>query len=114
MKQIISIGMMLFVLVTTAGASWAIQPPPLLKVRMKVEGASRQSPIRKIQSALLSIPGVVRADMEIKRKWLFFKNYDTLHYLVEFRHGTLNSETLINAVEWASEPRHFYKVKFIE
>ncbi len=87
----------------------------LQKVILKIEGVQNPSSVEKVHKALLSVPGVKKAEVRgIKRRWLFFKNYDNLHIAVEFEQGALTSENLVNAVEWVSDQNNIYKVKFIE
>ena len=70
--------------------------------------------IKKLELALLSVPGVKTVEFRIKETWFFFKDYRDVHAIVEFELGTLTSETLIRAAESASDAKHIYKVKFIE
>jgi len=102
-----------FTLFTTVVIPQA-EPPPLLHVRLKIEGVQKKHSIRKIHEALLSVPGVKKANLKIPKRWFFFNDYDNVNAVVEFEHGTLTSETLIHAVEQASEPHNIYKVKFVE
>jgi len=104
--------LILFMAFAPAGLSMG-QPPPLLHVQLKIEGMQKKS-MPKIHKALLSVPGVKKADFTVPKRWLFFKDYNNVSTIVEFEHGTLTSETLIHAVEWMSEPKNIYKVKFVE
>ncbi|MEK7286467.1 MAG: hypothetical protein AAB035_04125 [Nitrospirota bacterium] len=112
---------------------------PLQKVRMKVEGLhegphthffkkllsvplsfvpvtefSETPPYEKIESALLSVPGVKSVDLQVLKKWLFFKDWKKTYLIVEIEQGSVTSETLILAVESASDQKHLYKAKFVE
>ncbi|MEK7703069.1 MAG: hypothetical protein AAB317_03815 [Nitrospirota bacterium] len=113
---------------------------PLQKVRMKIEGLHvgphsdslfkrlfsgfltqdpvpefhETRPFEKIESALLSIQGVKKVEFEILKKWLLFKDWKRTYVIVEFEQGALTSETLILAVESASDAKHVYKAKFVE
>ena len=75
---------------------------------------SRTSAFQRVESALLSVPGVKTVEIRIKKKWFFFKDYNHVYAIVEFELGTLTSETLVMAVESASDAKNIYKVKFIE
>ncbi len=90
------------------------QTPPLQKVLLKIEGVHKKSSVKKIHAALLSVPGVKKAEFRIEKKWIFFNDYEKMVVVVEFEHGMLNSETLINVVEGISDRKNIYKVKFIE
>ena len=87
---------------------------PLQKVQLEIEGIHKKSSLRKVELALLSLPGVKTVEFRVKKKWFFFKNYNEIDTIVEFELGTLTSETLIRAVESASDAKHIYKVKFVE
>lgn len=113
-----------------------VEAAPLQKVRMKVEGLREEkpsffskvrsffsfslkefrekTPLERVQSGLLSVPGVKKVEMKIPKKWFFFKDHDQTYLVVEFEQGTLTSETLILAVESASDQSHVYKAKFLE
>jgi hypothetical protein len=58
--------------------------------------------------------GVKSVDMSFQKILFFFKYYNDVHAIVEFEQGTLTSETLILAVESASDQKHVYKAKFLE
>jgi len=112
MRQVVFF-LILFTGLVQVGLSLA-EPPPLLHARLKIEGVHKKSSARKIHEALLSVPGVKKADVKIPRKWLIFRDYNNVNAIVEFEQGSLTSETLIRAVEQISEPLNIYKVKFIE
>jgi copper chaperone CopZ len=112
MKRVISF-LVLFTLFSPVVLSQA-EPPPLLHVRLKIEGVQKKRSIASIHQALLSVPGVKKADLNVPKRWFFFNDYDNVYALVEFEHGTLTSETLIRAVERISGPKNIYKVKFVE
>ncbi|MBI3357977.1 MAG: hypothetical protein HY037_00020 [Nitrospirae bacterium] len=113
--------------------------PPLQKVQLKIEGIHKNSLFQKvgsffcgftvstdcgeqdiplmlqrIETHLLSVPGVKTVEIRIKKKWFFFKDYNKVYAIVEFELGTLTSETLVLAAESASDAKHIYKVKFVE
>jgi hypothetical protein len=86
---------------------------PLQKVQLKIEGLNKKALLRKVELALLSVPGVKTVEFRIKKRF-FFKNYNEIQTFVEFELGTLTSETLIIAAESASDQKNIYKVKFVE
>jgi len=95
---------------------WVIEWP----IKWTVEGIvgelddENKSLIKKMESALLSVPGVKTVEFRVKKKWFFRNDYSEISAIVEFELGTITSETLILAVESASDQKHIYKVKFIE
>ncbi len=113
MKPILLPIIALFLFIETAGL--ALTPAhPLQKVFVKVEGVQKRASIKKIRLALFSIPGVTKVEFKIEKKWVFFNDYERMHVVVEFEHGTLTSETIIHAIEGISDQKSIYKVKFIE
>jgi hypothetical protein len=123
----------LFLMMPIVGAT-VVEAAPLQKVQMKVEGLRDEKPsffsriadffslkdfrektsFEKVQSGLLSVPGVKKVEMKTPKKWLLFKDHQRTYLVVEFEQGTLTSETLILAVESASDQKHVYKAKFLE
>lgn len=126
----------LFIQMTHVDSAYAA---PLQKVRLKIEGIHEKSlpqkigsffcgftsatdcesqdiplMLQRIKTALVSVPSVKTAEISVKKKWFFFKNYKEVYAVVEFELGTLTSETLVMAVESASNANNIYKVKFIE
>ncbi len=126
----------LFIQMTSVEKAYAA---PLQKVRLKIEGIHKKTllqetgaffcgfttatdcesqdiplMLQKIKTALVSIPSVKTVEISFKKKWFFFKDYNHVYAVVEFELGKLTSETLILAVESASDAKNIYKVKFIE
>ena len=84
------------------------------RVTLKIDGVDCGACVKDIRSALMKTPGVTKAEMKVKPKWLFLKDYSDTKVVVEFEQGKTTNEQLIKAVEGASNAQFTYKATLIE
>jgi hypothetical protein len=131
MKSALLVLTVLFVLVGLQSPTPVFaQSPPIQKVRVKIEGVHKESLIQKgrafwmeidkptalerIESSLNSVLGVKQVTFKTKRNWILFGDYKEVVVTIEFVQGDLNSETIITAIERASDQNGIFRVKFLE
>ena len=99
---------------TTIRAGAAETDQKAQRVTLKIDGVDCGACVKGIRSALMKIPGVTKAEMKLKPKGLFLKDYSDTKVVVEYEQGKTTNEQLIKAVEGASNAQFTYKATLME
>jgi hypothetical protein len=84
-------------------------------VKEKLTGLQTKSTaLERIESALYSVSGVKKVTIKKRRKWIVIGDYQYVIATIEFVQGELNSETIISAVERASDQNAIFRAKILE
>ena len=81
---------------------------------LQIEGISCSACIKEIRSALLKVPGVKSADLQVKKTWFFFNDYSDARAIVTSDQGKTTVDALIKAIEAASTSMFSYHARLIE
>ena len=86
----------------------------LQTIILQIEGMSCSACIKEIRSALLKVPGVKSADVNVKKTWFFFNDYSDARAIVTSDQGEPTVDALIKAIEAASTSMFSYHARLIE